>query len=604
MNKPLLSIPIKTLLVLILSFLSLAANAQFWSKEPPQLLPEEEAFQVIASVDNSGLLRVNWSVADDYYMYRDQFGIESATAGVTIGDITFPEGVVEDDPEFGEVVVYFYNVELPAQLSFAEDARPADGQLKLILKGQGCNKPVGVCYPPQTREYTVDISNVVAGATTSAALADTPTPTSTPQAAEKSFLGYVLSAFFAGILLSFTPCVLPMIPILAGVIAGQNQPSKMQAGWLAICYVAGTVVTYLIAGAVAGATGAQLQAYFQNVWVISVICGLLVLLAASLFGWFRIELPSAIQSKLSGSQVSTRSASFSSFSLGLISALVVGACVSPILILALGAAITQGDPVLGAAIMGSMALGMGLLLIAFGFGAGWILPKAGPWMTQIQVLFGFMVLGVAIYLLSGLSFIPSLYLWAALLLTAGFYCWQLGKDISLPLLQSFLRAVSAILIIWGGMALLGGSMQGKDILRPLDSLSFASNSTATVNGKSTLPFNVTTTLAEVQSLMQEAKEQQQPVLIDFYADWCLDCKRMHRTTFQSSTVQAALQNWQLIEIDVTNTSDASEEVKRHFQVFGPPATLFYRSNGQEQQELRQYGYIKEAAFLDMIAAVK
>lgn len=604
MNKLQFSLTFKTLLVLILCALSLTANAQFWSKEPRPLLPEDEAFTVVASVDTSGLLRVNWSVADDYYMYRDQFGIESATPGVSIGAINFPEGVVEDDPEFGEVVVYFYNVELTAPLSFSEGTKPEDGQLQLVLKGQGCNKPVGVCYPPQTRELAVDVSAVVPGTATNSAIADTAPGTGSTQSDEKSFLAYVLSAFFAGILLSFTPCVLPMIPILAGVIAGQNQPSKMQAGWLAICYVAGTIVTYLIAGAVAGATGAQLQAYFQNVWVISVICGLLVLLAASLFGWFRIELPSSIQSKLSGSQVSPRSASFSSFSLGLISALVVGACVSPILILALGAAITQGDPVLGAAIMGSMALGMGLLLIAFGFGAGWILPKAGPWMTQIQVLFGFMVLGVAVYLLSGLSYIPSLYLWSALLLTAGFYCWQLCKDVSLPLLQSFMRAVSAILIIWGSMALLGGSMQGKDILRPLDSLSFSSSGAATVNGKSTLPFQVTTTLAEVQTLMQEAKDQQQPVLIDFYADWCLDCKRMHRTTFQSSAVQAALQDWKLIEIDVTNTSDASETVKRHFQVFGPPATLFYRSNGQEQQELRQYGYIKEAAFLQMIAAVQ
>lgn len=588
---------------LLLFAISISANAQFWNKPVQELLPADEAFTVVAEIDQSGVLKVHWSIADDYYMYRDQFGIESATPGISVGQVNFPEGVVEDDPEFGEVVVYFYNVQLSAPLSGNSES----GKLDLILKGQGCNKPVGVCYPPQTRKTTLELpsginfdSNVDQTSKVNGTRDGTKQPRET---IERSFFSYVISAFLAGVLLSFTPCVLPMIPILAGVIAGQKNPSKMRSGWLAIAYVAGTVVTYIAAGAIAGATGAQLQAYFQNVWVISAICALLVLLAASLFGWYKIQLPSSIQSKLSGTQVSTKSATFSSFGLGLISALVVGACVSPILILALGAAITQGDPVLGAAIMGSMAVGMGLLLILFGFGAGWILPKAGAWMNHVQILFGFMVLGVAIYLLSTLPFIPTLYLWSALLLSTGFYIWHLGSSLinanDTPLFASASKAMSAMLIAWGVMALVGGSTGGKDILQPLESLSFSNNATL----EKELPFNVTTTVSQVQALMQSAKQAKQPVLIDFYADWCLDCTRMQRTTFKRASVHQALQGWTLIEINVTETNDDSEQVKKYFNVFGPPATLFIEADGQERQDLRQYGYIKELEFLSLIEQV-
>ena len=274
-------------------------------------------------------------------MYRDKFSIESATPGVQVADISIPPGTIENDPEFGEVEVYFYNADLSTSLS------GRSGPVELIIKGQGCNKPVGVCYPPLTRNFTVDFSSGKAANETASS-----SVVSTTQASEKvnksadtgkSFWAYVITALIAGWLLSFTPCVLPMIPILAGVIAGQKNPSRLQSGWLAICYVLGTIVTYAIAGWVAGASGTQLQAHFQNPWVLGTICLILIILALSLFGAFKIQLPSSIQTKLNGTQVSNRSASISSFVLGLISALVVGACVSPILIITLGAAITQGD---------------------------------------------------------------------------------------------------------------------------------------------------------------------------------------------------------------------------------------------------------------------
>lgn len=590
--------------MLMISGISLSFG-QFWSNKQPDLLPEQQAFSATASIINNKLI-VNWSIADGYYIYRDSLKIEALTADTKLGAINFPAGVIENDPEFGEVEVYFYNIELSAELLSAANSKR---QIDIKLYGQGCNKPVGVCYPPMQRILNIadnrtvlnsdDPSDNVAQSTDSnqPPVRDTNSAPNTDKPVEKSLLAYVLAAFGAGILLSFTPCVLPMIPILAGVIAGQQNPSKLQSGWLAICYVAGTVVTYIIAGALAGATGSQLQAYFQNIWVIGFICCLLAVLAASLFGCFKIQLPSSLQTKLNDAGLTNRSASLSSFALGLVSALVVGACVSPVLILALGAAITQGDPVLGAAIMGAMAIGMGLLLILFGFGAGWILPKAGAWMNQVQIVFGLMVLGVAIYLLDSLGLFPTLYFWTALLLITGVYFWQIASNVQTPLLNSVWRAVGIAFITWGVMSLVGASIGSNNVMQPLEKLS---RQQSTSQSDSSLAFIHTTQLQEVTTHLQQAKQSGQPVFIDFYADWCLDCKRMQRTTYKKNSVINALKDWRVIEIDVTDTNSNSEEVKRYFNVFGPPASLFIAPDGSEHQELRQYGYLNETDFLSLI----
>jgi len=586
------------LLVLTLAGLvfSSPSSAQFWKQKQPELLAEDQAFVHDTRLEGNELV-VDWLIANDYYMYRDQFGVQNTNSGLSFGEPTYPKGVIEEDPEFGEVEVYFTDVSYRLPITAIPEEQK---QVSITLLAQGCNKPVGVCYPPQFRAINLDLSDVdlsaVAKATSTAnASADSATGFSAVEGtSDKSYWGYVLAAFGAGLLLSFTPCVLPMIPILAGVIAGQENPSRARAGWLSICYVAGTIVTYGIAGWIAGATGTQLQAHFQNPWVIGFICVLLLTLAASLFGVFKIQLPSSIQTRLSSTAVSSRSASISTFFLGLISALVVGACVSPILIINLGAAIAQGDPVLGASIMSTMALGMGLLLIAFGFGAGWLLPRAGAWMNEVQILFGFMVIGVAIYLASFLNGVPALFLWAGLLIWTGVYIFKLADRFSSNLLSSIIKSASIGLLIWGGMSLVGASAGGDNILKPLDSV-FAGEAK-----KAKVPFDRVTTLTAAKELLNQAKQQQKPVLIDFYADWCLDCVRMARTTFTEPSVHEALGSWQLIEVDVTDTNDDSEALKKFFGVFGPPATIYVAPNGEEYQGLRQYGYMNEQAFLSRL----
>ena len=489
------------ILCLYALMISVDAQAQFWKKQSQSLLPDHQAFIETAHIDNNKLV-VQWQIADDYYMYRDQFDVVPITANVELGQAKYPAGVVEEDPEFGEVVVYFNHIEysLPI-LSVPEGTKT----LELELRGQGCNKPVGVCYAPQIRRISIEYQGLpsLSSAPNSSIKSENQlgnsaqvqsSATSTEQKLQeeelrKSFWGYLVTAFGAGLLLSFTPCVLPMIPILAGIIGRQQSPSKLKSGWLGICYVGGTMLTYAVAGWVAGASGTQLQAHFQSPLAIGIVCSFLILLAMSLFGAFKIQLPSSLQTKLNSTSVSSRSASISSFALGLISALVVGACVSPILIVTLGAAISQGDPVLGAGIMSAMALGMGVLLILFGFGAGWLLPRTGAWMNQIQVLFGFMVLGVAIYLASFIKESPTLYLWAALLLWTGSYLMRFSQQVSAELVNTFLRGLGIATLLWGAMALIGATTGGKDILSPLNTLSL-SNSVPAPTKK--LPFSVVT----------------------------------------------------------------------------------------------------------------
>jgi len=590
---------------------SLTANAQFWGAKKTELLPETEAFGMTAFIDGDQL-RIHWSVADEYYMYRDQFRVSSKTPGAEFGELIFPEGVVEQDPEFGEVVVYFYNADLSAPIL----SMPSSGsELELEVIGQGCNKPVGVCYPPQIRTIQVgftptanaasgDIQIPPSNTARSSVTSDLNTGFSAAQNADqdKTFWGYITAAFFIGILLSFTPCVLPLIPILLAIIAGQNNPSRLSSGLLACCYVAGTVVVYAIAGWILGASGSQLQAQFQNPYMIGFVCILLVVLAISLFGAFKIQLPSSLQTKLNNASPNTRSLYVTSFILGSISSLVVGACVSPLLIVAIGGVISLGDPVLGSAVMSALALGMGTLLIALGFGAGWLLPKAGAWMNHVQVILGFMVLAAAIFIASFIDLVPVLYFWAALLIWMGFYLWRMSQGVSSDIINSLLKAVCVLAILWGTASFVGALYGGKDISEPLEAVAFTSGSNATVDKK--LPFNKITTVIEAKQLLTNAKAAKQAVLVDFYADWCLDCKRMQRTTFKEQSVHAALDNWLLIEADVTNTNDDSEALKKYFDVFGPPATLFIKTNGEEHQNLRQYGYMKKDDFLAIIAKAK
>jgi thiol:disulfide interchange protein DsbD len=572
------------------------------------LLPEEEAFQVVAQTALPDSLVVSWRIAPDYYMYQDKFAVLSLTDGVRLGEPVYPAGIVEEDELFGRVEVFFDDVQIVVPIvALPEGVEKID----LELHGQGCNKPVGVCYPPQKRPYILDVTGVLpggaptAGSSFSGAAMDVGADAGTAgtDGGAISLWGYVITAFWAGVLLTFTPCVLPLIPILSGIIAGQGDISKIRGGILAVAYVLGTSATYTATGIVAGATGAQLQAYFQSPLAIGIISIILVALAFSLFGAYQIQMPSVIQSRIQSRTQGLGSGSLSMvFVLGALSALIVGACVSPLLIVALGAAIQQGDPVLGGAMMFSMSMGMGILLIAFGFGAGWLIPKAGAWMERVTQLFGFMLLGVVIYLLGNANLFPTIILWAVWLVVLGCFALVLADEFSNNALwRSFLKGFGIVLIVWGAASTVGALTGARDVLSPLDAvIRSAARGVGPVTSAEELFVSVKNN-QELDQQLAGARQAGRPVMIDFYADWCPDCIRMLRTTFLDSGVQAALEDWVMIKVDVTNPGSTADEIKTRYSVFGPPATLYIDAAGNEMASMRRYGYMKPAVLLEHIA---
>lgn len=578
-----------------------------------QLLPDAEAFQIIKSEISEGQLSIHWLSAPEYYLYRKNFKIVSDTPGVTIGEISLPKGEIEDDPLFGSVEVYFDEVVMSAPVSFSSEAQ---GLQELLLKihAQGCNKPVGICYPPQVREILVlpnggAANFVTANDSTNTKQSISPTYqqlVDSTVAQETSFWSYVLTAFGAGLLLVFTPCVLPMLPILSGLIVGSGEKpvSRARAGALSVAYVLGTAITYTAMGALAGAAGIQLQAYFQQPIAIIFMVVILVILALSMFGAFNIAMPSGAQSKINQWTSKLKSGSFFVVMImGLLSALIVSACVSPLLITALGVAIQKGAPWLGASMMFAMAMGMGVFLIAFGFGASWLVPKAGEWMNRVKELFGFAVLAVAIIVASSIKEVPLLLLWSALLLGFGFWLRKIAKDNESSGWSIVLKALAAIGFLWAAAAFVGGLTGSQQITQPLSKLTIGNNVAAVSGVSQEMAFNKVISVAQIEALLEDAKLAGKPVLVDYYADWCTDCKRMDAGTYSEAEIIKAFSAWQLIKIDVTKVDDKSQAAKDFYKVFGPPATLFIDGAGNERKDLRRYGYIKEDEMLELVNQV-
>ncbi len=578
-------------------------------------LPVDEAFKLGIERLDAGTLLARLRIADGYYLYRDKTRFELTRGeGVKLGAYQLPRGTTKDDPYIGKTEVYYGTLEIKLPLAFT-GAQPA--RIELSASYQGCAEK-GICYPPTTQKLSLALPAGGAAAVAATGPAAAPPATSPergdrPKTSTEVFLFAVLAAFGTGLLLTFTPCVLPLIPILSSIIVSSSTPeiTKLRGGLLSLSYVLGTAVTYTAAGVLAGASGEQLQAYFQNPWAIGLFSTLFAALALSLFGFYELQMPSFIQSRLQERTQGIRGGSFlGTFALGLVSALIVGACVSPLLITALGAAITSRDPWLGGAIMFSMSLGMGVFLVALGIGAGFLLPKAGPWMDQVKHSFGVMLLAVAVYMLGALPQVPVLLLWAVLLIVTAMY---LGATESLPAgargWQRFWKGLGTVILVWGILALLGGLAGERDIFRPLPQQALglftgeASRPAAATPAPGEALFERVTTLAQLEARLGQARVQGKPVLLDYYATWCTDCVRMEKATFSEARVRTALGRFALIQADVTENNDDARAIKQRFGIFGPPATLFFDARGTELKELRFYGFRPPAEFLPMLEKV-
>ncbi len=576
--------------------------------EQPEFLEVEDAFKFSVTNIKANTINATFEIADGYYLYQNKLDFIS-TEGAGITDIRLPDAEIKEDPYFGQQLVYNKSFSVPINLN----TRGSEAKsMTLQASYQGCAEQ-GICYQPVSKIVAFELPSIVAEAAAqstgpmSPAESGTIEPGGQTTGTSKTLFRLLLGAFFAGILLTFTPCVLPLIPILSGVIAGQGEKlTRIRGGTLALVYVLGTAATYAAMGAIAGATGDQLQSYFQNAWAIGILATIFVLMALSMFGLYELQIPSGIQSRLLSGTNNLSGSIPAVFLLGLVSALIVGACVSPILISFLGIAVSRADPVLGAQMMFSMALGMGVPLIALGFGAGYLMPRAGKWMETVKHVFGVMLIGVAIYLLGVLPIVPVLLLWGVFFIVISSYLGNARASSELSSgWQSLARGTSMVLLVWGIAAIIGGFYGQRDLLSPLpDSLFNVSGPGKTSNqSEETSLLTRVSSLDELDWHFALAKSSNKRIMLDFYADWCIDCLKMEKSTFQNPAVLDTLNSRYIaLQVDVTDPNDPGPTaIKKRFGVFGPPAVLFFDSQGKALQQKNFYGYLDPDRFLTLIS---
>ncbi len=594
----------------------------FANDEGGELLPPEEAYKLAAIVEDGRRLRLRWEIAPGTYLYHDKIKLALIEAdGVALGDYQLPEPEIKKDsptPDgtIGDVAVYHDQIELLLPLTRSNTAAT---EIVLEASYQGCAE-IGVCYPPQRREFTLALPGISEAAATETAPVEV-TPAATPAAAESSIplsevdqitatlAGgsslLVIGLFFVmGLGLAFTPCIFPMIPILSGIIAGHGGTiTTRKAFTLSLVYVLAMALTYTLAGVLAGLFGENLQVAFQNPWVLATFALVFVLLALSMFGFYELQLPSSLQSRLSEISNKQRGGSLAGVAImGFLSALIVGPCVAPPLAGALIYIGQTGDALLGGLALFALSMGMGAPLIAIGTSAGKLLPRAGRWMDTVKAVFGVAMLGVAIFMLERI--IPAdiaMFLWGMLLVVSAIYMGALRHlEIEAGGWQKLWKGLGMVLLIYGALLLIGAAAGGKDTLQPLRGL--VASGGAAAGHTEELRFKRIKSLADLQREVAQASAAGRPVMLDFYADWCISCKEMEKYTFADPKVIAALDGVLLLQADVT-ANDATDQalLQGHFGLPGPPAIIFYGSNGTERKRFRVVGFKSADEFATHVA---
>ena len=576
----------------------------------PKVLPPDEAFLVAATLPDAQTVRVDYTLTPDTYLYRNKLAWKvKSPAGVSVARADTPAGDMKDDPTFGQTEVYHQNFAATLQLS-----RPLAANEKLVLEAgwQGCNDAVGICYPPNSRDFTLTTGGTATASTAPGAPAAASGNESDTSRIERvlkggSFWAVVATFFGFGLLLALTPCVFPMIPILSGIIAGQSHDvplTKSRGFLLSLAYVLGMAITYALAGVAAALSGTLLSNALQNPWALGIGAGVFVLLALSMFGFFEIQLPSAIQSKFNDASNKMKGGNFVGvFIMGVLSAVIVGPCVAPPLAAALAFIAQTGNTVLGGVALFVLALGMGVPLLLVGLSAGALLPRAGGWMNAVKYFFGVLMLAIAIYLISPI--IPAwvnMLLWAMLLIASAIYLHALD---SLPEKASgwkrLWKGLGVVLLI-GGTALIVGMLAGsRDLLQPLDVFKGGTAGGAVAAEQKGLPFEKVKDVAELDARLAAAKADGKTVMLDFYADWCVSCKEMERFTFSDAKVQTRLADTVLLKADVTANTDADRALLKRFGLFGPPGLIFWTADGT-QSDFKVIGFEKTDKFLASIDA--
>ncbi|WP_439668334.1 Thiol:disulfide interchange protein DsbD [Cupriavidus necator] len=599
-------------LLAALAWVCLAGGAHAATED--DFLPPEQAFRFAASQLDDKTVEVRFEVAPGYYMYRERFAFAAQPADVKLGMPAYPPGKVKFDETFGkEMETYRDSVVIRVPV----EAAPADGKWSLTVTSQGCADK-GLCYPPMESVYKVGGSGL-ADLFGKRGRSDAPAAVPAPAPAAPAVLRAddsdriagalasrnlaLIAALFSGLglLLTFTPCVLPMVPILSSIVVGEHV-TRGRALVVSLAYVLGMAVVYTAVGVAAGLLGEGLSAALQTPWVLGLFAALMVALALSMFGLYELQLPQRWQTRLTessnrrqGGQVAGAAA------MGAISALIVGPCVTAPLAGALAYIAQSRDAVIGGAALFAMALGMGVPLVLVGVGAGNLLPRAGRWMEVTKRFFGFLLLGVALWMLG-----PVLPAWAsmlalaALLLVAAVFLGAfdgLGPD---PRnLARVGKGVGVLFAIAAAIVLIGVASGGRDPLQPLSHLSVARGGAEAAAGAQAVRFERVRSVAELDARVAQAAAAGKPVLLDFYADWCVSCKEMERMTFVDPRVRARLSEIVLLQADVTANNADDKALLKRFGLFGPPGIILFGPDGRERP-VRVIGYQSANRFLESL----
>ncbi len=562
-----------------------------------EILQPDQAFHFDALVVDGNTLLARWDITKGYYLYQDkfEFTLEDVN-GVHLGDIVMPPGEEKDDEFFGLMQVYHYPMEVHLPL-LREDLEPTS--LTLAVRYQGCAE-AGLCYPPIDKSIQL---NLPAG---NAKGSSTGTSNTVPLSEQDSLaqslatgsgIMTILTFFGLGLLLAFTPCVFPMIPILSGIIIREGDSlTTHRAFTISIVYVLAMSVAYTFAGVMAGLFGGNLQAAFQNPWILGSFSGVFVLLALSMFGFYNLQIPAGLQGKLSMLSHKQEGHGLHGVAImGLLSALIVGPCVAAPLMGALIYIGQTGDALLGGAALFSLSLGMGAPLILIGGSAGKLLPKAGAWMDTIKSVFGVLLLAVAIWLLERI--IPAaitMVLWALMLVISAAYMGALE-----PLKEGtsgwhkLWKGLGLVYLIYGAMLFIGAAAGGSDPLQPLKGLALGGGAS---NQQTHLTFKTIKSTDDLQREVAAASAAGKPVMLDFYADWCISCKEFEKYTFSDAAVQQTLASAVLLQADVTLNDDLDKALLKQFKLLGPPSILFFGTDGEECRNYRTVGFMEADEF--------
>jgi thiol:disulfide interchange protein DsbD len=597
------------LLVLIASSSGLAVAADF--------LPPEQAFIFQAKQDKSHI-NLSWQIEPGYYLYKQRIYAYPGSDSEQLLPVQFSTASkLKNDRNFGEVAVFYTQAKaivdltaLYASKQFSNESNNKAGTL--TIEYQGCSSS-GLCYQPQFAELAVQPSLATARPApfrekSSAKNTDINSLSSIDDISaflKTSGFWSTLAVFFLlGAGLSLTPCILPMVPILSGVIVGQNkQLSAMRGFSLSGSYVLGMSASYAVVGVLAASLGAKgnLQIYMQNPWAISIFAAIFVLLALSMFGLYTLQLPVSWQNRLNNISAHRRGGQYGAvFVMGSLAALVASPCVSAPLAGALVYISTTGDKLLGAAALFFLGLGMGLPLLALGAGGGKLLPRAGIWMNQVKTFFGVVLLGVSIWLLARI--IPAqitLLLWAGLLIFYAIYTGAL--DAAEAGFARLRKAASFCILLYGCVLLLGAISAGENPLAPIP---LGSVSPAQSEDKAASSFQPISSRSELQQALAQASNKGKLVMLDFYADWCTACIDMERKVFNTAKVRDALQPFQLLQIDITANSAEHRALMDQFGLYGPPSMLFFNQASQELASSRVQGELNSTAFIEHLERVK